>query len=67
MRIALLRVQLLIPLAARDGRFQWEEKAGFIRRVSCYNQSPEQCRPFFFVPCAFFNSAYTHFSLLGFP
>ena len=35
--------------------------------MPCYNQSPEQCRPFFFVPCAFFNSAYAHFSLLGFP
>lgn len=33
--------------------------------MPCYNQSPEQCRPFFFVPCAFFNSGYAHFFRLG--
>ncbi len=35
--------------------------------MPCYNQSPEQCRPFFFVPYASFNSGYAHVPLLGFP
>ena len=55
------------PAGCTGRPFQWEGKAGFIRQVSCYNQSPEQCRPFFFVPCAFFNSGYAHVPLLGFP
>ena len=55
------------PAGCTGRPFQWEGKAGFIRQVPCYNQSPEQCRPFFFVPCAFFNSGYAHVPLLGFP
>ena len=55
------------PAGCTGRPFQWEGKAGFIRQVPCYNQSPEQCRLFFFVPCAFFNSGYAHFFRLGCP
>lgn len=53
------------PAGCTGRPFQWEGKAGFIRQVPCYNQSPEQCRPFFFVPCAFFNSGVCPRSPLG--